>query len=146
MAFKLLKVALFLQTFFWTIHGWDYSDHGASWPSEEPDCGGRNQSPIEILDKDVTNINSTVLPFRWNLASNTNVTFGIDSGSFIILSNVSISNISLTHPNGTNSDYSFIGILGSSPAQHKINGVSGDRKSTRLNSSHIPLSRMPSSA
>ena len=25
-------------------------------------------------------------------------------------------------------------------------GVGGDRKSTRLNSSHIPLSRMPSSA
>ena len=25
-------------------------------------------------------------------------------------------------------------------------GVAGDRKSTRLNSSHIPLSRMPSSA
>ena len=25
-------------------------------------------------------------------------------------------------------------------------GIKGDRKSTRLNSSHIPLSRMPSSA
>ena len=28
----------------------------------------------------------------------------------------------------------------------KQGGISGDRKSTRLNSSHIPLSRMPSSA
>ena len=27
-----------------------------------------------------------------------------------------------------------------------LDGFSGDRKSTRLNSSHIPLSRMPSSA
>ena len=27
-----------------------------------------------------------------------------------------------------------------------VDGVTGDRKSTRLNSSHIPLSRMPSSA
>ena len=34
------------------------------------------------------------------------------------------------------------------PANRKINQEysSGDRKSTRLNSSHIPLSRMPSSA
>ena len=28
----------------------------------------------------------------------------------------------------------------------RIHGLSEDRKSTRLNSSHIPLSRMPSSA
>ena len=29
---------------------------------------------------------------------------------------------------------------------HEGEGVAADRKSTRLNSSHIPLSRMPSSA
>ena len=30
--------------------------------------------------------------------------------------------------------------------ESKADGAGGDRKSTRLNSSHIPLSRMPSSA
>ena len=34
----------------------------------------------------------------------------------------------------------------SAPAQTLLEISSGDRKSTRLNSSHIPLSRMPSSA
>ena len=32
------------------------------------------------------------------------------------------------------------------PVRITWNGLAGDRKSTRLNSSHIPLSRMPSSA
>src|ERR1051326_3147916 len=32
------------------------------------------------------------------------------------------------------------------PASARIRAALGDRKSTRLNSSHIPLSRMPSSA
>ena len=33
-----------------------------------------------------------------------------------------------------------------SAVRSAIGGFGGDRKSTRLNSSHIPLSRMPSSA
>ena len=32
------------------------------------------------------------------------------------------------------------------PDQSRMSGTDRDRKSTRLNSSHIPLSRMPSSA
>ena len=32
------------------------------------------------------------------------------------------------------------------PASWELRAEEGDRKSTRLNSSHIPLSRMPSSA
>ena len=32
------------------------------------------------------------------------------------------------------------------PKRYFVDCVQGDRKSTRLNSSHIPLSRMPSSA
>ena len=35
---------------------------------------------------------------------------------------------------------------GGGSAQNKSDAAGGDRKSTRLNSSHIPLSRMPSSA
>ena len=35
---------------------------------------------------------------------------------------------------------------GTKAAIKDLNSLSGDRKSTRLNSSHIPLSRMPSSA
>ena len=37
-------------------------------------------------------------------------------------------------------------LLGEAPEEHHFIVSDGDRKSTRLNSSHIPLSRMPSSA
>ena len=52
-------------------------------------------------------------------------------------------------------DYSMVGIclvssvpleLGEKLHLHSIETLDGDRKSTRLNSSHIPLSRMPSSS
>ena len=37
-------------------------------------------------------------------------------------------------------------VVESGSMMHGVNSEIGDRKSTRLNSSHIPLSRMPSSA
>ena len=57
-----------------------------------------------------------------------------------------------TMPTGNNnwgreiSDYSQTGIRGDGLAPGVASGIGRDRKSTRLNSSHIPLSRMPSSA
>ena len=38
------------------------------------------------------------------------------------------------------------GMLSSNAQENAANTSAADRKSTRLNSSHIPLSRMPSSA
>ena len=125
MAFKLLKVALFLKTCFWTIHGFDFFDHGAIWPQVYPECGGRNQSPIDILDKDVTNINDKNLPFQWTLSNQTDSTF-ISILGMITLLGPPVSRISLMSPNGINTEYVFALLLLSSPSEHKINGISGD--------------------
>ena len=55
-----------------------------------------------------------------------------------------------THPDG-GEDWELLALEKQSPyyrevKAREINSGAEDRKSTRLNSSHIPLSRMPSSA
>ena len=47
---------------------------------------------------------------------------------------------------GRHIDAEVVGFQGHSTYLMPFEGPAGDRKSTRLNSSHIPLSRMPSSA
>ena len=53
-----------------------------------------------------------------------------------------LSGLSMFHP----SLFFFSGLFGGGPWARILHPFIGDRKSTRLNSSHIPLSRMPSSA
>ena len=81
------------------------------------ECIETEGAPIVFLGKDAAKYKKYVGPFKWSFT--------------------------VSHPASAsykNTEWDTEGTFG------KVNKVLLDRKSTRLNSSHIPLSRMPSSA
>ena len=93
----------------------------------------------------VLNLNSVMVEAYSNVSISTNtLTLNLSTaGIFNVTLNANITTLTLSsYPSGAGQAASFILMLTGDGTARTIT----DRKSTRLNSSHIPLSRMPSSA
>ena len=82
-----------------------------------------------------------------NLIFNNEITTnGINANGIYVHENSNKNNVSFNFINSTSDGIRMIDQNSENIISHNIINSEGDRKSTRLNSSHIPLSRMPSSA
>ena len=98
---------------------------------------------IALIKNGTTNASSWTSTTSLNVQQNTDATGIVTGGTIVLNDYVSAAN-KVTNPINVEAIYNWDLQLGRTQA--KVSDVYTDRKSTRLNSSHVSESRMPSSA